>query len=1173
MRLGIIWSLSLLPLSFPLAFASEVTEVLRYASSSPEMRQFVSEWRSRGEQLLPLLSASDVQQRRAAALILGELGDESGVTAAALLTALSRQQDVETTRWATRSLIGRLNGIPAESILALRENVSVITLLTDHPSQGIMDDAAVIRYVTPLLVQEAWCEMAIMLVVARGTVATYGPVLMSALTTTAKTKSPTQATIIQVLHQGLSLLTKRQRGLAAYAGHYDLLVKDWTDELAAQKPIRAQKNDPRVAALIGRLPEKAALMELLPLGAPALAEVEQAMVGASKEGRRDLDHAARLLARSVSPIIYLTLGDDGLRDLDSERVAERLALLKRITEVVSEKHDAAGVQHLLAWCDDPDAIVRAAALDRLVRLSDSKKEFNKQWTITDGGLFPPSSSRYRLRRAITKGTPDEQIAALLLAASLSANDLSDDVAGLLFSSSTIVAQTAIETLGHLNASVHSEALMRFAVDEQQALPLRLKALELLAKSGSSSSNNQDQIKKQALISTLNKAANTHDRTLRAAILKAQFALQKDDKETRNILVTLLAGSIEDQRIGLGLIASRPVSEASSNANNGAFAPILFVDLALPFIQHEEADMVEAAVVALVAGLQNTKARTAVLALFTDSIQLQLKARIARMTQPTPVVLTLGLATAVIPRSEALHYFKKIPKDDWYQPWREYLYGFSDLTEAIDLALAVQRANEPLDDYVIEQLLDRLLAEALLAPELLKAVLAVGDFNVLSHDDDTEYGNNKRTTTIQLSQKRVLVVVGKQQGSNGFSSSDRYEWTLTGAAPVGPSPMQLRTWSDRLLLLTTKKKQAKRDLIVALLREELPSNDIVIEVENDLALWRIAMARYGGLRERVVAAINASTTFSSYRLAEVVELGNADLIPALIRALVTADDDYDVRRFASYLASLPAKTFEPHFAELLKNQFVANNQVVQDILRAVGKIPLAGAIQILQQGGSVPGQVMPYDEAEMIRQTRLFTALEPAHILGGITILRAIRDAAPTIFDVMMKGEASRQDAVGAAWLRTGIPMQAGMRLLYVQALNARQADVWLVGAAIGLKEDRLTPAAFFEKLPTLPDATLLDAAAVASRYLKGKMNEQGEALAGIITRSSPEILAVWLPIMPPLDHVTRALGERVREPVLADQIGLVLTACLRVNRDDWMNVIKIIAPNANGKLDYLLPNK
>jgi hypothetical protein len=290
-------------------------------------------------------------------------------------------------------------------------------------------------------------------------------------------------------------------------------------------------------------------------------------------------------------------------------------------------------------------------------------------------------------------------------------------------------------------------------------------------------------------------------------------------------------------------------------------------------------------------------------------------------------------------------------------------------------------------------------------------------------------------------------------------------------------------------------------------------------------------------------------------------------------LVTADDDYDVRRFENYLKSLPAKIFEPHIAELLKNQITASNSAVQQIIRAIGKLPLATAVQVLQQGGNLPGVVMPYEEADMITLTPKFAALESSVILGGMATLRAIREAAPTIFDVMMKQEANRQDAVGAAWLRTGIPMQAGMRDFYVQALHSRQPDVWLVGAAIGLKEDRLKPDDFVEKLSTLPDATLFDAAAVASRYLQGKFDNHGEALAQIVTRVSPTILASWLPIIPPSKQVAGALAERIRDPSTADQIGLILTTCLRNNRDGWMSVIEQIAPQANGRLDYLLPRK
>lgn len=186
------------------------------------------------------------------------------------------------------------------------------------------------------------------------------------------------------------------------------------------------------------------------------------------------------------------------------------------------------------------------------------------------------------------------------------------------------------------------------------------------------------------------------------------------------------------------------------------------------------------------------------------------------------------------------------------------------------------------------------------------------------------------------------------------------------------------------------------------------------------------------------------------------------------------------------------------------------------------------------------------------------------------MLRLIRAGNAAVFDRMLASLIAANDLKAATWLRTGIPAEAGMMDAYRAALASSVPELWLVGAALALKENRLESAAFLERVAAMtPDAMGL-AAAVAKRYLAGRLADQDARLGPILAASAARSLATWLAVIPPGDAVTAALTRRLRDPVTAELTATALQQRLGEDRAHWEAPIRAMAANANGRLDHLL---
>jgi hypothetical protein len=1173
--------------------AESTAKAMRFASGSPELRTLAEAWRDHGDDLLRAFASADKNERQGAAVIIGELRSQSGIKPERLLQALIACSDEDACRWAGRALVGRTEGLPAAELLKLADQTLVLRLLADQADAAVMNDAAVVARLRQWLSAPASAEATALLIAQRGSLATWGRPLVETISLASKRGVDGNDTIA-VAHQALCVLTRTQRGLASYAGHYDLLVADWSDALAAAKAAPMAAVDSQVADAIARLPDSAALMALLQVGPSALPAIEQAMSGVDKNRRKELAPAARLVARAVTLKLYKTVGDVGLTGIDGERVKDRLATFAVVAQAVEKNADAPGLIHLITWLDDADAVVRVAALDRLVRMSDVRKTFGGKWELSDAGLFPAAHCRWRLRRVLTRGTPDEQVAALQLIASLSTKDLADDVAGLLLSPSAMVVDTAMETLGHLDSSQVQAQLVRLISDHAQPVLRRIKALELIGKYSSSSSSSfssDGEIEKKAgkdvarlrLLEQLSRVhASTEDLALRSAVQKAQFKLVNSTEKRRAIIVEMLAGGAAERHAGMEMIYATVSNPYEYRVGSGNDQPS-FIDLALPLLfAADQPALANMAANSIASAMQDTDHRVKALALFDADKKKALSTWCARSDRSWPYHLALGIALKVVDHDRALPLLKALAEGDAYAPWREHVLRAKDPLEVLRDALAAQPQDGPLPAAVTSQILTYVTSQALTSPVLLPQVLAAGGLDALPGSAKTDYGSdsgsgNERVVTkvYTLSDGQTLTLVGKQRpggDEESFSYNDEtMTWSVQGVAPSSPDADGLAAMT-RLLgdLRVGKHDTVHHALVLALISGQEPPRTLEIEIGGNTELWKILAVIHPTIRPQIIAAFSKGGEMNRYYVQKFIVLGNPDLLPVVMSMVATMENKYEVEQMIPYLSSLEVALVEPHIATLLTSPAANGSEKVKALVKKIGRVPLAAALTVVGQGLALEGKITPYTEADAASLTTALSAMTPAVILATSSSLRIIRDTAPLIFDRVMAVEAARQDANGAAWLRTGLPLQAGMRPLYDQALLAKQPDIWLVGAAIALKEKRLDAPGFMARAVELPAESLKDAALVAARYLQGKLNDQETQLAQIFKRAPGSALASWMPLLPPTEAIAKAIAERVKDPLVADQLGFALAALLRAN-DEWKTLMPLIVPAAGGRLEFLLP--
>ncbi|MDA3961474.1 MAG: hypothetical protein PF961_11840, partial [Planctomycetota bacterium] len=567
---------------------------LRLPIGSPQLVEMARTESSQA--VLEALASEQAERRHGAARLLAHLD----LPPAEVLAALVASDDPEVRRLGTSALRRQVSELDPAALLALTDADLVCPLLARHEGLPLSNEA-VRAAVEGWLKDPATTTTAADLVVQRGDSTTWAPILVASMTGAALGK---QTRVLESCHRALELLTGTQRSLAPYAGHYDLLAKDWQDVVNRQlAETPSVTPEAEVLALVAELPDDDAMLALLGRRSEALAAVEQIMAGAPRARRKQLQYAARLLERAVSPTLYTELGVDGLANMDAEHPRERRAALTAAAVVVLEQRDVPGLQHLLSYADDRDATVRSAAFDRLVRLSDERKSLGGKWKLSTqaNAPFPASATVWRLRRALQDGASEEQIAALQLISVLDATELRGDIHHLLLASNDAVIDSAIDALHHIDFTpTDAPVLLRLARDPAAPAARRAHLLDLMAKEARDLGNAIPTDELTAMV------REETDPLVRAAALKAMVRLTRkaNPEVARKLLLEILTEPNAPQLLVIELLEQLSGPEVITTLAN--------------LLAHDDENLARRAALTLLEQLDDDDHRTAVTAYFTKT---------------------------------------------------------------------------------------------------------------------------------------------------------------------------------------------------------------------------------------------------------------------------------------------------------------------------------------------------------------------------------------------------------------------------------------------------------------------------------------------------------------------------------------------------------------------------
>ena len=1154
---------------------------MRLGADSPELVALAATWKDRRGELGLRLKAEDPAERRGAARLLGVIGAGEGLHAKGLVAMLATSPDGEVQRLGAVGLLDHLDGLEPARLLSFTDATLVCRLLARHPAKDVLADAAVRARIVAWLADAERCAMAAQLVAERGALSAWGPELVNVIATAStQPMGAARETLIITAHQTLCVLTRTQRGLDPYASHYALLAKDWGDTLSANRVTAETAPDPELQALVAALPDEQALRTLLMRGPAALSAIEQAMTGADRERRRQLQGGARLLARAVSPVLYEALGIAGLEGMDAEATTERLRALDRAARMVLERNDKRGLVHLLTYLDDRDGAVRGAALDRLVRLSDEKKRFGDNWGIADRSLFPPGQTLWRLRRSLKQGAPDEQVSALQFAASLSATDLGDDVVALLLAPSAMVVETAIETVGHLDLRTQLPVLARIAGDRTQPALRRVKLLDLLGERISRGGSLDAKIGAEVGRILERIIGEETDPLVLAAARKARFHSAPQPAQRRAMIDAMLTMGGGQRAAALRLLADHPSARARDSDGSESGAEVLLADAALPFLFGDERDIAVLAARVFCAAYHDSDHHAALNTLFTAERRKELGDWCGRTAGSWPDHLALAARLGALPRPQLLTAAGALAKDaDSDDLWQALIKSAPDVRSALDEVLAAQQAGTVINDHPKYELVTAVLGRAALNRTLLNEVVASGSFDVIRARDNSSSRSGSSSSsseiarTIPIAGGATLTLKGKRKAGREDDYDDSaVDWTLVPPLPADlPDESAVAALVERLEALTFKEKNmaAYRDLALCLIARRTPDAKLSKTVARHHELWQILALRDPALRTMVATGL--AEEGSSYYLREFIIMGNPDLLSAVVVVVTKEQSQWSVERYVPYLASLDAAVLTPHLPALLANQHVRDSPKMRQLMAKLGQMPLSLALDLLKQGETRDYGIAPYGEGQLPALTKALAELKPEAVLPAAPLLRKMREASPDIFAKAMTPLLDRRDRLSAVWLRTNLPFQAGLKTYYAEALTSTVPELWLVGSAIALKEGMLSGHDFLTRLAALPPTISVDASLVATRYLAGKLDGEGALLASIIARTPSAALGTWLALSPADQALIAVLVDRVVVAGDASAIGVALAARLNRDRDTWLPVITAVAAKAGGKLDYLLP--
>lgn len=1130
-RLG-FWPLLLAAACGGAGEGPDPAEALRLERGSPRLAELARAYPG-DEALLALLTDPVPARRRGAA----RLAAARGLPAPALLAALSASPDPEVRRLGATGLLGA--DLPPGAITGLGDPELAAALLSAHPAADPLADPAAGRAIEAWLRDPAAASAATRLVAARGSAARWGAPLVAAL------ESRDEAVVLAA-HDCLQILTRSQRNIAMYAGDRRLLAQDWRDALAARPP--PELPSPELMALAAELPANEALLALLQRGAAGLAAIERAMAEAPRARRRELEPAARLAAHAVPPGLLQALGAAAFAGLDDPDPAQRLACLRRLAAEVRARADPGGPEMLLAALDDGDPAVRATALDQLVRLSDEKKRFARPWTVADNGLFPPARTIHRLRRSLRGGSGDEQIAALLLIGALEANALLPDALALILSPRDDVVGTALETITRLSPGPEAlPPLIRLAEDPAAPVPRRVTAIKTLGEVQQRGSNRGA----SPAAATLLRLATAGEPALAVPAANALAKGGGDAATLRRILDRLV--TLGRPEVALSIASSRSEPEMTALVSARVVAGQADADQAAMALAEalgpggdsgrRTAAQASAADPALRAALGRAGAGHAVLAHALGQ---------AAMAEALPRILAdrsgagRGLAQ-IASQADGQEAIAAVAEALRTTPGDHSGAAFHLRRKARALA-----AQHP----------DRIATVASRAYELLGAI-----------DTDHEYDDGKQIRVLTLAGGGKLRLEAEMP--QGSFDGDNLAWRLVGTPPEAVrsfDPAQLAALVAGLP--GDAEERAAAGAVAAWIAgtEPAPALAAAWQREDDVCL--LLAEQWPSFRAAVVERIIADfkpQDGSMYALRPWLRLDHR--LPALAAQALRADgnpSEWELKPVIAALAEAPPGILAEQMPELLAMPAAA--ALAEPLLAKAGPLPLPAALA-LAEGRGIGNLALAAIPAEAAGTLELrLGAWKPAEVLARAGAVRRLRSAGQAAVDAALAALVARADVTAAAWLRSGLPAEAGMAEAYRAAAASPVPELALVGAAAALKDGALAFPAFLAAVAAWPSAVQVDAAAAARRFGSGRWGDPGvpEAAAGLAARLGARALAAWIAVLPADPAVVEALAARVADPATAEAIGGALAA--RAAREPaWKPAAAAIAARAGGRLDWLAP--
>jgi hypothetical protein len=1093
-----------------------------------------------------------------------------------LLAAISASDDDVVRRLGTVALMDRLDGLAPERLLTIPDASLVCLLLSRHPAADALDRPPVVARLIGWLVERNACAEVAALVSGRGQATAWAPRLVEALAQVAtpamRTRDPAAATaMVESLHAALQIMTRTQRNLAVYAGHWDGAVKDWRDVLAANGMQHVRTADAGLMAAITDVPNPAAVTVLLTAGAAADVALDQAMAGADRTRRRELMAVARLVARRVSPRLWRDQGDAGFDCVDADDPRTRLDGLRRLAEAVRRLGDPDGLIHLLTWTDDRDPAVRAMAFDLLVRLSDQRSSFGRAWELKVGACFPPEETIWRLRRAVNHGEPDERVAALQLIASLRARELVDDVLEQLAAANGMVVDTALETLGRLDLPASDAALLHLIEDAQQPVQRRITALELRGKVNGSS---ETAAARKRFDEVLTRLATNDTPTLRQAAQHVQLERALDATTRMRLARSLLAGDTAQRLRAVRWLDKLDTDKQIARASDGGSV----LALALSCLADADSQVAGAAAELALGSWDNASFRTAATPLLGESLRTAVRQRALTAGDAQGPCLALALRMQVVDTATALGVVRGLSQVSASSAWRALLSSAPGVS-GLGILADSQDAGVVIDDRVIGETIAQAFAHAMLTPSLRQEALAIdGDLSFLSvSNTEYKFDAGRSTRILTLPNGATLTLVLGDATSNDEGSVVRAPSTLVEPMPPGFADDDLAATIAALKRLKAgaQAEPYRRVVLATLTRTSVldvvgwENLRTVFEAHGDTLLRPLLADRDPAIRHQVVEHIIRDTSASLWDFKKLLKLGNSDLLPAVVACLTKPDNSYIDGDVVTWMKSLPPETLVPHTATLLAHPHCGKNAGIRAALKRITQISLRDQLVLLAAHHPLQVTIAPFDTADEPVLTTSLTALSAQDVLDATATLRRIRAANPVLFDRVMRPLASRDDVVAAAWLRTGLPFDADWNDLYRAALGSAIPDMWQVGAAFALKTGAMDAATFLDRVITLPSESASRSAAIAARYLQGRLTGEAPRLARILQRTPARMLGDWIALCPPGDDIAIALAQRVRDPATAELVAAALVLRLREDRTHWQPVVDTVAAAANGRLDGL----